>query len=81
MSVKVTVPLNNGINTSVTSQNTTRANVLSKNAAAKLDMLDDVVVDPTTTEDGYTLIFNGTTNVWEAGPATIDIGVINGGTY
>lgn len=80
MSVKVTVPLNRGINTSVGSQNNINTNILSKNASAKLENLSNVVVDEL--QDGYTLIFNSALGKWEAAPAEeISLGNIDGGTY
>lgn len=80
MSVKVTVPINRGINTSVGSQNIINTNILSKNASAKLENLSNVVVDEL--QDGYTLIFNSALGKWEAAPAEeISLGNIDGGTY
>ncbi|NBO69838.1 hypothetical protein EBV26_05040 [bacterium] len=82
MSVKVTVPLNRGISTSVGNQNGINTNILSKNAAAKLENLSNVIVDGTTLQDGYTLVFNSVTNKWEAAPAEeLSLGNIDGGTY
>ena len=81
MTVKVTVPLNKGISTSVGNQNGINTNILSKNAAAKLENLSNVVVDDTV-QDGYTLVFNSATRKWEAAPAEdINLGTIDGGTY
>jgi hypothetical protein len=81
MSVKVTVPLNRGVSTSVGNQNGINTNILSKNAAAKLENLSNVVVDETV-QDGYTLVFNSATRKWEAAPADdINLGTIDGGTY
>ncbi len=81
MSVKVTVPLNRGVSTSVGNQNGINTNILSKNAAAKLENLSNVVVDDTV-QDGYTLVFNSATRKWEAAPAEeISLGNIDGGTY
>jgi hypothetical protein len=81
MSVKVTVPLNKGVSTSVGNQNGINTNILSKNAAAKLENLSNVVVDDTV-QDGYTLVFNSATRKWEAAPAEdINLGTIDGGTY
>ncbi len=81
MSVKVTVPLNRGVSTSVGNQNGINTNILSKNAAAKLENLSNVVVDETV-QDGYTLVFNSATRKWEAAPAEeISLGNIDGGTY
>ncbi len=81
MTVKVTVPLNKGISTSVGNQNGINTNILSKNAAAKLENLSNVVVDETV-QDGYTLVFNSATRKWEAAPAEeISLGNIDGGTY
>ncbi len=81
MSVKVTVPLNRGVSTSVGNQNGINTNILSKNAAAKLENLSNVVVDETV-QDGYTLVFNSATRKWEAAPAEdINLGIIDGGTY
>jgi hypothetical protein len=81
MSVKVTVPLNRGVSTSVGNQNGINTNILSKNAAAKLENLSNVVVDDTV-QDGYTLVFNSATRKWEAAPAEdINLGTIDGGTY
>lgn len=81
MSVKVTVPLNRGINTSVGNPNNINSNILSKNSAAKLENLSNVVVDDTV-QDGYTLVFNSATRKWEAAPAEeITLGTIDGGTY
>lgn len=80
MSVKVTVPLNRGINTSVGNQSSINTNILSKNASAKLENLSNVVVDEL--QDGYTLIFNSALGKWEAAPAEeINLGTIDGGTY
>ena len=80
MSVKVTVPLNRGINTSVGNRNEINTNILSKNAAAKLENLSNVVVDEA--KDGYTMVFNSATRKWEAAPAEdIDLGIIDGGRY
>ena len=80
MSVKVTVPLNRGINTSVGSQSNINTNILSKNASAKLENLSNVVIDEL--QDGYTLIFNSASGKWEAAPAEeISLGNIDGGTY
>ena len=80
MSVKVTVPLNRGINTSVGNQSSINTNILSKNASAKLENLSNVVVDEL--QDGYTLIFNSALGKWEAAPAEeISLGNIDGGTY
>ena len=56
MSVKVTVPINRGINTSVGNQNSINTNILSKNSSAKLENLSNVVVDEL--QNGYTLILN-----------------------
>jgi hypothetical protein len=81
MSVKVTVPVNRGINTSVGNQSNINTNILSKNTAAKLENLSNVVVDDTV-QDGYTLVFNSATRKWEAAPAEeISLGNIDGGTY
>jgi hypothetical protein len=81
MSVKVTVPLNRGINTSVGNSTNINTNILSKNTAAKLENLSNVVVDDTV-QDGYTLVFNSATRKWEAAPAEeINLGTIDGGTY
>ena len=80
MSVKVTVPLNRGINTSVGSQSNINTNILSKNASAKLENLSNVVVDEL--QNGYTLVFNSAIGKWEAAPAEeISLGNIDGGTY
>lgn len=80
MSVKVTVPLNRGINTSVGNQSSINTNILSKNASAKLENLSNVVVDEL--QDGYTLVFNSAIGKWEAAPAEdINLGTIDGGTY
>jgi hypothetical protein len=80
MSVKVTVPLNRGINTSVGSQSNINTNILSKNASAKLENLSNVVVDEL--QDGYTLIFNSALGKWEAAPAgELGLSAIDGGTY
>lgn len=81
MAIKVTVPRNTGINTSVTPQGGINTNILSKNASAKLENLSNVVVDETV-QDGYTLVFNAATQKWEAAPAEdINLGIIDGGTY
>ena len=80
MSVKVTVPLNRGINTSVGNQSNINTNILSKNASAKLENLSNVVVDEL--QNGYTLVFNSAIGKWEAAPAEeINLGTIDGGTY
>ena len=80
MAVKVTVPLNRGINTSVGSQSNINTNILSKNASAKLENLSNVVVDEL--QNGYTLVFNSAIGKWEAAPAEeISLGTIDGGTY
>jgi hypothetical protein len=80
MTVKVTVPINRGINTSVGSQNNINTNILSKNASAKLENLSNVVVDDL--QDGYTLVFNSASGKWEAAPAgELGLGNIDGGTY
>lgn len=80
MSVKVTVPLNRGINTSVGNQSSINTNILSKNASAKLENLSNVVVDEL--QNGYTLVFNSAIGKWEAAPAEeINLGTIDGGTY
>lgn len=82
MAVKVTVPLNTGINTTVTPQSGINTNILSKNAAAKLENLSNVAVDDATVQDGYTLVFNSATRKWEAAPAEdINLGIIDGGTF
>jgi hypothetical protein len=82
MTVKVTVPLNRTVNTSVTQQSGINTNILSKNASAKLENLSNVVVDDETVQDGYTLVFNSATRKWEAAPAEdINLGIIDGGTY
>lgn len=82
MAVKVTVPLNNGINTRVTPQSGINTNILSKNASAKLENLSNVAVDDETVQDGYTLVFNSATRKWEAAPADdINLGIIDGGTF
>ena len=80
MAVKVTVPLNRGINTSVGNQSSINTNILSKNASAKLENLSNVVVDEL--QNGYTLVFNSAIGKWEAAPAEeISLGTIDGGTY
>ena len=80
MAVKVTVPLNRGINTSVGNQSSINTNILSKNASAKLENLSNVVVDEL--QNGYTLVFNSAIGKWEAAPAEeISLGNIDGGTY
>ncbi len=82
MAVKVTVPLNNGINTTVTPQSGINTNILSKNSAAKLENLSNVAVDDETVQDGYTLVYNSATRKWEAAPAEdINLGIIDGGTF
>jgi hypothetical protein len=80
MSVKVTVPINRGINTTVGNPTSINTNILSKNASAKLENLSNVVVDEL--QDGYTLVFNSASGKWEAAPAgELGLGNIDGGTY
>ena len=79
MALKVTIPLNPGINTSVGNQNSINTNILSKNSSAKLENLSNVVVDEI--QNGYTLIFNSAIQKWEAAPIEeIGLGNIDGGT-
>jgi hypothetical protein len=71
MSLKVTVGNSKTINT----------NIISRKAAAKLETIADV--DATGLQDGYTLIYNSTTQKWEAAnPASeVILDNIDGGTY
>lgn len=71
MTVKVTIPTSNTINTSVVSRRT----------AVKVEALSDV--DTANVQDGYTLIYNSSTGKWEASnPATeIDLTTIDGGSF
>jgi hypothetical protein len=71
MSIKVTVPLSNTINTSI----------VSKRTSTKVETLADV--DLTGIEDGYTLIYNNISKKWEAAdPASeVVLNNIDGGTY
>ena len=71
MSIKVSVPLSNNINTSV----------VSRRVQTKVENLQDI--DLTGVQDGYTLIYNNTTKKWEAAdPATeVTLSTIDGGTY
>lgn len=70
MSLKVTVPLSNNINTSI----------VSKKAVA-LETLSDV--DTNTLQDGYTLAYDEVTKKWKAvDPAReLNLGIVDGGTY
>jgi hypothetical protein len=80
MTVKVTVPINRGINTTVGNPTSINTNILSKNASAKLENLSNVVVDEL--QNGYTLVFNSASGKWEAAPAgELGLGNIDGGTY
>jgi hypothetical protein len=71
MSLKVTVGTSNTINTSI----------VSKRTSTKIETLADVDLEGV--QDGYTLIYNTTTNKWEAAnPASeVILDNIDGGTY
>ena len=71
MSLKVTVGSSNAINTSI----------VSKRTSTKIETLADVDLEGV--QDGYTLIYNTTTNKWEAAnPASeVILDNIDGGTY
>ena len=71
MALKVTVGNTNAINTSI----------VSKRTSTKIETLADVDLEGV--QDGYTLIYNTSTNKWEAAnPASeVVLDNIDGGTY
>ena len=52
---------------------------VNKSTGGKLQSLSDVVT--TDLQDGYTIIYDVTTNKWIAQPVSASVGTVDGGVY
>ena len=52
---------------------------VNKSTGGRLQSLSDVVT--TDLQDGYTLVYDTTTNKWVAQPASAGVGTVDGGIY
>jgi hypothetical protein len=81
MALKVTVGTPNAVKVEVGTSNTINTNIVSKRTSTKIETLADVDLEGV--QDGYTLVYNTTTNKWEAVDPALDLnlGIIDGGTF
>lgn len=81
MALNVTVGTPNAVKVEVGTSNTINTSIVSKRTSTKIETLADVDVEGI--QDGYTLVYNTTTNKWEAVDPALDLnlGIIDGGTF